>query len=144
MIIWVTFLLPMSLMKNELKLVTLVFPKYRTLFLYIQSIILKKKPSFCSIFRTYVLIFSTLAFPFKIIRCILFSAVKNVRIPQSRNIISTNKELFHNQETFPQSRNLSILKEHFHIQGAFPQSRTFSIKKVYLIKDIICKQWSFL
>ena len=58
---------------------------------------------------------STLAFAFKIIRPIIFSAVKKVSFPQQRNF-PTVKELFHNQGIFPQSKNISTVKKLFHNQ----------------------------
>ena len=93
--------------------------------------------SFYSIFKIYVLIVSTLAFVFKIITPIIFSAVKKVSFPQSRKFstikeifqsikFSTIKEIFHSQENFPQSRKFSKVKEIFHSQGNFQQSRDFS------------------
>ena len=53
---------------------------------------------------------STVAFAFKIIRPIIFSAVKKV--------------------SFPESINFSLIKEFFLSQGTFPQSRIFSAKKL--------------
>ena len=61
---------------------------------------------------------STLAFAFKIIRPIIFSAVKEVNYPQSRNF-STVKEIFFDQGNVPESRKS---------QGIFPQSRKLSTK----------------
>ena len=72
--------------------------------------------SFYSTFKTYVLIVSTLAFAFKIIRPIIFQ--------QSRKKVfynfSTITELFHSQGTFPLSRNFSTVKELFHSKGTVP------------------------
>ena len=107
-------------------------PEYNIDFIY-----RKKKASklrFCSSFKIYVLMVSTLAFVFKIIRPIIFSAVKKVSFPRSRNF-SIVKEFFHSQgifsqsRNFPQSRNFSTVKEFFHSQVNFPQTRKF-----YLIK----------
>ena len=85
---------------------------------------------FCSRFKIYVLMVSSLAFGFKIIRRI-FSAAKKVIFPQSKNF-STVKDIFHNQGTFPQPRSFSIVKELFRIQGTSPLSRKFSTKKIIL------------
>ena len=85
---------------------------------------------------------STLAFPFKIIRDIIFSAVKNVSFPQSKNF-STIKEFFH------KLRNFSIFKKLLQNQGTFPQSWKFSTvkeifsKKNYLIEEIFYTKETF-
>ena len=63
---------------------------------------------------------SMLAFVFKIIRPISFSAVENVSFPQS-NKFSKVKELFHSQINFPKSRNFYTIKEVFHNQKNLPQ-----------------------
>ena len=94
--------------------------------------------SFCSRFKISVLIVSTLAFVFKIIRSIIFSAVKKVSL--------------HSQGTFLQSRNFSTVKKLLHSQGNFPQSGKFSTvveifhrcgifhKFFSLIKEVFHKQ----
>ena len=56
---------------------------------------------------------------FKIIRPIIFPAIKKISFPQSRNF-STIKELFHSQGTFPKSKKL------FHNHVSFTQSESFS------------------
>ena len=61
---------------------------------------------------------SALAFVFKIIRPIIFSAVKKVNFPLSRNF-STIKGLFYSQGTIPQSRDFSTIKELLQKQGSF-------------------------
>ena len=61
---------------------------------------------------------SALAFAFKFIRPINFSALKKVSFPLSRNF-STVVEIF-------QSKNLFTVKERFHSQGTFIQLRNFS------------------
>ena len=53
---------------------------------------------------------STIAFAFKIIRFIIFSAVKKV--------------------SFPESIKFSLIEEFFLSKGTFPQSRIFSAKKI--------------
>ena len=65
---------------------------------------------------------SKLAFTFKIIRPIIFSTVKKVSFPQSRNF-SLVKELFHNQGPFSQSRNFchGAVVDILHGQGNFLQ-----------------------
>ena len=82
---------------------------------------------------------SKLAFAFKIIRPIIFSTVKKVSFPQSRNF-SLVKELFHNQGPFLQSRNFchGAVVDILHGQGNFLQKNlTWSIK-------FSTKKWSFL
>ena len=71
--------------------------------------------SFCSKFKIYFLMVPNLELAFKIIRPIIFPAIKKISFPQSRNF-STIKEIFHSQGTFPKSKKL------FHSQGTFPQS----------------------
>ena len=83
------------------------------------------KLSFCSGFKTYVLMVLTSAFVFKINRTAIFSATKKVSFPQSKKI-SPIKEVFHNQGNFPQSRKYSAIKSIFHSQGNFSQSRKIS------------------
>ena len=56
--------------------------------------------SFCSRLKRYVLMVSTLAFAFKIIRPIIFSAVKKVNFLLSRKF-SLIKELVQSQGNFP-------------------------------------------
>ena len=86
--------------------------------------------SFCSRFKISVLIVSTLAFVFKIIRSIIFSAVKKVSL--------------HSQGTFLQSRNFSIVKKLLHSQGNFPQSRKFStIREVFHSCGNFSQMWNF-
>ena len=70
--------------------------------------------SFCSRFKIHVLMVWTFAFAFKVFRPIFFL--------QSRN------KVFHNQETFSQSRNFSTFKKPVHSQGTFAPSRKFSTK----------------
>ena len=81
--------------------------------------------SFCSRLKRYVLMVSTLAFAFKIIRPIIFSAVKKVNFLLSRKF-SLIKELVHSQGNFPWSKNFSTVIEIFHSQITFPQSSEFS------------------
>ena len=141
--------------------------------------------SFCSRLKRYVLMVSTLAFAFKIIRPIIFSAVKKVNFLLSRKFslikelvhsqgnflwsknFSTVIEIFHSQITFPQSSEFSSSHRNFqwkfstvmeifpqsssfstvikisHSQGNFPLTGKFYTKKIYLIKEIFHKQWSF-
>ena len=68
---------------------------------------------------------------FKIIRPIIFPAIKKISFPQSRNF-STIKELFHSQGTFPKSKKL------FHSQGTFPQSCKF-----YTIRELLHSRENF-
>ena len=89
---------------------------------------------------------STLAFVFKIIRSIIFSAVKKINFPQSRKF-STVKKIFLDQGTLPQSRKFFAGKEIFHKQGIFthtnifPCSRKFSKNKdFYTVKNTLCKE----
>ena len=100
--------------------------------------------SFSSRFKIYVLMVSTLAFVFRIIRSILcshenkFFKVKEF-LPQSRNI-SIIKEIFQSQENFTQSRHFSTVKKFF-AQKNFTWSRKFSRNK----NDFYCKDnftWS--
>ena len=78
---------------------------------------------------------SMFVFAYKIIRPIIFSAVKKVTFskeifnsqgifPQSKNF-STIKKIFHCQHIFPPSRNFFTIKDIFYSQGIFPQSRKF-------------------
>ena len=83
------------------------------------------KLSFCSGFKTYVLMVLTSAFVFKINRTVIFSTTKKESFPQSKKI-SPIKEVFHNQGNFPQSRKYSAIKSIFHSQGNFSQSRKIS------------------
>ena len=85
---------------------------------------------------------STLTFASKITRPIIFSAVKNVSFPQSRNF-STVKEILYSQEIFPQPRKLSTVKKLFYSEGIFPQSKNFSTKNFYLIKEIFTNKDMF-
>ena len=75
--------------------------------------------SFCSKFKIYFLMVSNLELAFKIIRPIIFPAIKKISFPQSRNF-STVKELFQSQ------RNFSTVKELFHNHVSFTQSESFS------------------
>ena len=87
---------------------------------------------------------------FKVIRANIFSAVKKVSFPQSRNF-SSFKKLFHSQKTsvkelfhslgnFPHSRKFSTSKELFH-SGNIPQSRNFFTVKEFLhVKEVFPKQ----
>ena len=104
---------------------------------------------FCSRLKIYVSMVLTLAFVFKIIRPIIFSAVKKVSFPQ--------KEIFLDQGNFPHSWNFSFIKKFFHCQGMFLQSNSFSTvkeffhnkgispqsKKFSLIKEFLYIQRSF-
>ena len=74
--------------------------------------------SFCSRLKIYVLMVSTLAFVFKIIRPIIFSAVKKGSFPQLRKF-STAKDFFNNRRNFLQSRKFSANKD----QKGSPKSR---------------------
>ena len=71
--------------------------------------------SFYSRFKIYVLMVSTLAFTFKIIRPIVFSAVRKVSFPQSRKFF-TIVESFHNQGIFPQSRKFCTKKDFYNVK----------------------------
>ena len=53
------------------------------------------------------------------------------------NKFSTVKEIFLDQEIFPQSRKFFLIKEFFHSQGNLLQ------KKIYLIKEMFLKQTKF-
>ena len=64
---------------------------------------------------------------FKIIRPIIFPAIKKISFPQSRNF-STIKELFHSQGTFPQSCKFYTIRELLHSRENFSQSRKCSTK----------------
>ena len=82
---------------------------------------------------------STVAFVFKVIRPIYFSAVKNVSFPQSRKFslfkkFSTLKEIVLDQEIFPQSRKVSAVEETLLNDRNFPQSRRCFTKIFFLIK----------
>ena len=68
--------------------------------------------SFYSRLKMYVLMVSTLALAFKIIKPIIFSTVRKV--------------------SFPQSKKFSLVKEFFHSQGNFPQTSKFSTKLFFL------------
>ena len=87
--------------------------------------------SFCSRFKIFVSMVSTLAFAFKLIGLIFFSAFKKVNFPQSKHF-STFKKLFQSQ---------IIVKELLH-KNIF-LSRKFSINKdFYTFKIFFCKQRS--
>ena len=95
-----------------------------------------KKASKLSLYyrlRIYVLMVSVLASAFKIIRPIIFSAVKKVNFLWSRNF-SSAKELSRSGGTSLQSRNFSRNKK------VFLKNK----QKKYLIKEIFYKQESFL
>ena len=100
--------------------------------------------SFCFRFKIYVLIISMFAFAFKIIRPIIFSAVKKVTFQLSRNF-STIIEFFHSKGIFPQartfsqSRNISTIEEIFPSQEISSQSRKF-----YTVKEFFYNQGNFL
>ena len=87
------------------------------------------KLNFFSRLKIYVLIV------FKVIRSIIFSAVKRVSFPQSRNFL-TVKKVFH-KTIFIWSRKFFTMKEFFHSHRIFPA------KKNYLIQEILHKQRSF-
>ena len=70
------------------------------------------EPSLCFRSKIYVLLISMLTFAFKFIGPIIFSVVKKVTFPKSRNF-STIKEIFHNQGNFPQSKKFLTIKEIF-------------------------------
>ena len=99
---------------------------------------------------------STLAFALKVIRPIIFSAVKNVSFPHSSRKFPLIMEFFHSQEieilhnqgTFP-------VKEFFHSQrifpqkillnqGSFPQISKFSIVKEIFHTENLLDQGNFL
>ena len=115
--------------------------------------------SFCSKPKMYVLIVLTVEFVFKIIRPIIFSAVKKVSFPQSKEFslieeffhsqgnfppkhftwsrkFSTNRDVFHDfffffdQRNFPQTKNFSTSKNLFFDQGSFPQTNTLTQSKI--------------
>ena len=77
----------------------------------------------CPRLKIYALLVSTLAFVFKIIGPIIFSAVKEVNFLRSRNF-SSFKELFHSQGTFPQ-KDFYLIKTIFHKQESFLQTKIF-------------------
>ena len=103
-----------------------------------------KWTKFCSIFKIYVSMVLTWAFGFKIIRCIIFTAVRKVDFTRLRNF-STVKNLFHSQGTFQQLRNFrqpgkfSIVKERFHYQRVFPKSK---IKELIFYNAL--KEWTLM
>ena len=86
--------------------------------------------SFCSRLKIYVLMFSKLAFVFKIIRPIIFFCSQESKF-------STAMGIFHDQGIFPQSKKTLL------DQGIFTQSRKFSTNQFYLSKEIFHKQGSF-
>ena len=104
-----------------------------------------KKPSelsFCSIIKIYVFMVSTLAFVFRIIRLIIFSAVEKVIFPQSRKFSTKNfyliKEVFHKHRSFLQSNksyakmfSTKIRKNVFNKQRRFPQTFLHTQKDFY-------------
>ena len=104
-----------------------------------------KKPSelsFCSIIKIYVFMVSTLAFVFRIIRLIIFSAVEKVIFPQSRKFSTKNfyliKEVFHKHRSFLQSNksyakmfSTKIRKNVFNKQRSFPQTFLHTQKDFY-------------
>ena len=83
---------------------------------------------------------SMLAFTFKNIRPIIFSAANNISFPKSSNF-STIKQLFHSQGTFPQSRKFSIVKELFHSQGTF--HNLFTVKELFHSQGTFHNQGTF-
>ena len=88
--------------------------------------------SFFSRFKIFVSMVSTLAFAFKLIGPIIFSAFKKVSFQQSKHF-STFKELFHSQ---------TIVKEFLH-KNFFFLSRKFSTNKdFYTFKIFFCKRRS--
>ena len=64
---------------------------------------------------------STLAFVFRIIRPIIFSAAKNVNFPQSRAFSKVIN--FRNQRNFPKSWKFSTVMKMFDKQESFPQKK---------------------
>ena len=80
------------------------------------------KLSFYSRFKIYVLMVSTLAFTFKIIRPVPFSAVKKVNFPKSRKFFTIVES--------------SQIKKFFHSCGNFPQTKIFTMSKYFLQKKI--------
>ena len=88
---------------------------------------------FCSRFKIYAFMVSTLTFASKITRPIIFSAVK----------FSTVKEFFHSQRNFPQLRKFSTVKKFFHSQGNYPHSRNFSTVKEFFHSQRIFPQKFF-
>ena len=98
--------------------------------------------SFCSIIKIYVFMVSTLAFVFRIIRLIIFSAVEKVIFPHSRKFSTKNfyliKEVFQKHRSFPQSNKFyakmfstNIRKNVFYKQWSFPQTFLHSQKDFY-------------
>ena len=97
--------------------------------------------------------FSKVAFVFKIIRLIIFSAVEKANFSQSRNF-SLIAKFFHGQGSFPRftsfpgSRKFSTVKEILHKnflldQGRFSQSRKFSTKKILQTRKFSTKTFIF-
>ena len=84
--------------------------------------------SFFSRFKIFVSMVSTLAFAFKLIGPIIFSAFKKVSFQQSKHF-STFKELFHSQ---------TIVKEFLHknffffIKEVFHKKRLLHIQNIFL------------
>ena len=84
--------------------------------------------SFFSRFKIFVSMVSTLAFAFKLIGPIIFSAFKKVSFQQSKHF-STFKELFHSQ---------TIVKEFLHknffffIKEVFHKQRLLHIQNIFL------------
>ena len=79
---------------------------------------------------------SASAFVSKIIRHIIFPAVKNVSFPQSRNF-STINQLFHNRGNFPQSRDFSTINKLFHNQGIFYVMEIFHCQENFPQKNLL-------
>ena len=83
--------------------------------------------SFSSRLKTFVLMVSKLAFVFKISRPIVFSGVKKVSFCTVKEIF-LDQEIFPQSKKFPWSRSFSTVKEIFIDQWMFPQSKKFSKK----------------
>ena len=96
--------------------------------------------SFWSRLKIYFLMVSKLAFVLKIIRLIIFSAVKKVKFPYSKKRkFCKIKKLFHNYETFAQSRNFSTVMELFDSHVTF-----FSIViELFQSHGIFLQSWNF-
>ena len=82
--------------------------------------------SFCSRFKIFVSMVSALAFAFKLIGPIIFSAFKKVSFPQSKHF-STFKKLFQSQTIVKELLHKNI----FFYQGSFPQTKTFTHSKYF-------------
>ena len=84
--------------------------------------------SFFSRFKIFVSMVSTLAFAFKLIGPIIFSAFKKVSFQQSKHF-STFKELFHSQTIVKEFLHKNIF---FFIKEVFHKQRLLHIQNIFL------------